>query len=115
MGHRLINDATQALAHLWQITIANGFHKKLTQRLVVEDSPAAQHMKQLSHICLIHLVDLRQQGKENITLARPFGHQVPQMAHFRLSNSMDAPEALLNAIRIPRQVIVDHEVRALQV
>ena len=37
------------------------------------------------------------------------------MADFRLPDAMDAPETLLQAIGVPRQVIVNHQVRALQV
>ena len=113
MGHRLIDDATQAFSHLWQITIANGFNKKLTQRLVVEDGPASQHMEELSHVRLAHLVDLREQCTEDVALSSPCGHQVPQVTDFCLSNSMDTPETLLNPIRIPWQVIVHHEVSTL--
>src|SRR6516225_3192392 len=37
------------------------------------------------------------------------------MANLRLADAVDASEALLDAIGIPRQVVVDHQVSALQV
>src|SRR3954462_3785818 len=37
------------------------------------------------------------------------------MADLRLTNAVDAPEALLQAVRIPRQIVVHHQVGALQV
>ena len=37
------------------------------------------------------------------------------MADFRLADAVDAAEALLQAVRIPGQVVVDHQVGALQV
>ena len=37
------------------------------------------------------------------------------MTHLGLADAVDAPEALLQAVGVPRQVVVDHEVGALQV
>src|SRR5262245_52135214 len=37
------------------------------------------------------------------------------MAHFSLANSVNASETLLNAIGVPGEVVVDHEMRPLQV
>src|SRR5262249_11103278 len=42
--------------------------------------------------------------------------EVPKVTHFGLADAMNAAEALLKSIRIPRQVVVDHQVgAALQV
>ena len=37
------------------------------------------------------------------------------MADLRLTDTMNATEALLQTVRVPWKVIVDHQVRALQV
>ncbi|MBT9156924.1 MAG: hypothetical protein DDT37_01915 [Firmicutes bacterium] len=37
------------------------------------------------------------------------------MAHLGLPNAMNAPETLLEAVRVPGEVVVDHKVGALQV
>ena len=37
------------------------------------------------------------------------------MAYLGLADAMDAAEALLQAVRIPRQVVVHHQVRALEI
>lgn len=37
------------------------------------------------------------------------------MANLSLLDAMDPPKALLQAIRVPRQVVVDHQVRTLKV
>ena len=37
------------------------------------------------------------------------------MAHFPLADAVDAAETLLDPVRVPRQVVIDHEVRPLQV
>jgi hypothetical protein len=44
-----------------------------------------------------------------------FGDEIPKMAYLRLANPMDAPEPLLDAIRVPGQIVVHHQVGALQV
>ena len=37
------------------------------------------------------------------------------MAHLGLADAVDPAEPLLDAVGVPRQVVVDHEVGALQV
>jgi len=37
------------------------------------------------------------------------------MADLLLANTVDAPEALFEAIRIPGQVVIDHEIGVLEV
>ena len=37
------------------------------------------------------------------------------MADFGLANAVDAAEALLDAIGVPRQIVIDHQVSALKV
>ena len=44
-----------------------------------------------------------------------FGDEVPHVADLALANAVYSPEALLDAVRVPRQVVVDDEVGALQV
>ena len=37
------------------------------------------------------------------------------MADLGLADPVDTPEPLLDSVRVPRQVVVDHQVRTLQV
>src|SRR5688500_15552235 len=37
------------------------------------------------------------------------------MAHFGLADAVDATESLLKPVRVPREVVVDHQVRTLKV
>jgi hypothetical protein len=37
------------------------------------------------------------------------------MAHLRLTDAVNAPKALLKAVGVPGEIIVDHQVRPLQV
>ncbi len=43
------------------------------------------------------------------------GDQVPEAADLFLADAVDAAEALLDAVGVPRQVVVDHQVRSLQI
>src|SRR2546430_16335427 len=52
---------------------------------------------------------------ENLALAGLCGNQVPEVAHLRLSDAVDTPETLLQAVGVPGQGIVDHQVCALQI
>ena len=52
---------------------------------------------------------------EDLALAGVVGDQVPQVADLGLADAVDAAEPLLDPVRVPRQVVVDHQVRALQV
>ncbi len=61
------------------------------------------------------LLDLREEALEHHALAGPVSHEVPQVADLLLADAVDAAEALLNPVRVPRQVVVDHQVRPLQV
>jgi len=61
------------------------------------------------------LFELVEQGAIHIAFAGLLGHEVPEMADLRLANAVDATEALLQAVGVPWQVVVDHQVGALQV
>ena len=37
------------------------------------------------------------------------------MAHFRLADTVDTPETLLKTVGVPGQIVVDHQMRPLQV
>jgi hypothetical protein len=64
---------------------------------------------------LAGLVELFEEAPVNVALARFLGHKVPEVAHLGLADAMNAPKALLNAIRVPGQIVIDHQMRALKV
>ena len=61
------------------------------------------------------LFQLLEQPPVDVALAGLVGDQVPQVADLRLADAVDAAEALFQAVRVPGQVVVDHQVGALQV
>ncbi|MNP11897.1 hypothetical protein D3C76_1041070 [compost metagenome] len=52
---------------------------------------------------------------ENLTLSGLLGNDVPQMADLRLANAVDTTKALFETIRVPGEVVIDHQVGVLQV
>ena len=50
-----------------------------------------------------------------MSFARVLGNQIPQVTNFFLPDTVNAPKTLLQTIWIPRQVVVNHQVRVLQV
>ena len=97
-----------------QLAEANGFDQQFAQRFALE-LELAQHVEHLATQGLARLFELLQQPEIDITFTCAFGHQVPQVAGFGLADTVDAPEALFNAVRVPGQVVIDHQVRALEV
>ena len=87
--------------------------QELAQRRLGEGRP--EHVEHLAAVGLALLLDLQQQTLEHLALARVLGDEVPQPAHLALADAVDAPEPLLDPVRVPRQVVVDHQVSGLQV
>ena len=79
------------------------------------DLRVAQHVIHLVAQSLPLILQLLQKPFEHLAFPGGKGHQIPQMAHFGLADAVDAPEALLDPVRVPRQVVVDHQVGPLQV
>ena len=75
----------------------------------------AQHVEDLSAQSRPSLLQLLQQLEIDLTLTGLVGHQVPQMADLGLADAVDAAKALLQAVGVPWQVVVHHEVSPLQV
>jgi hypothetical protein len=64
---------------------------------------------------LSRLLQLIQQLAIDVAFASFVCHQVPEVAHLGLADPVDATEPLLEAVGVPRQVIVDHQVSPLEV
>ena len=64
---------------------------------------------------LAGLLQFFEQALVYVALACLGGDQVPEMADLGLADAVDAAETLLEAVGVPGQVVVDHEVGALEV
>ena len=115
VGDAGINDAVEFVLDLGLVAIADGLDKQVTQRPLLEGVGVAEHVEQVAVVGDRHLVDLRQQPGEHVSLAGVAGDHVPQVADLALADAVDAAEALLDAVRVPGQVVVHHQVRTLKV
>ena len=93
--------------------VANGFHQQLAQRHLRKE--IAQDIEDLAVERLALRLQFAQQPFVDVAFARLAGDQVPQVADLRLADAVNTAETLLQPVGIPGQVVVDHQVRALQV
>ena len=96
------------------LAIANGLDQQFSQRLAFEDE-LSKHVEYLSTQGLARLLQFLQQGEIDLALARLVRDQIPEVANLGLADAMDPPESLFQAVRVPGQVVVDHQVRTLKV
>ena len=61
------------------------------------------------------LRQLFEQPAIDVAFARLLGDQIPEMADFRLADAVNASEALLEPVRVPGQVVIHHQVGALEI
>ena len=61
------------------------------------------------------LLNLIEQALKDGAFTCLVGHQIPKPTHLGLANAVDAPKSLLDAIGIPRQIVVDHQVGHLKI
>src|SRR6266571_8976873 len=112
--HAVFDGPREARAHCGLVAVADGLDKEIPQRPALE-LELAQHVENLSAQGLPGLLELLQQPPIDVALARFLGHQVPQVADLGLADAVDPAEPLLQAVRVPGQVVVHHQVRALEV
>ena len=104
----------QAGAHLGLVAVADGLDQQFAQRTPLE-LELAEHVEDLAAERLARLFELLQQPAIDVAFAGLVRHQVPEVADLGLADAVDAAEALLEAVGVPRQVVVDHQVGALEV
>src|SRR5690606_25284628 len=85
----------------------------LAQRALVEGG--AEDVEDLAAIGLALFFEPEEEAAEDVAFAGAFGDEVPEAAHLCLADAVDAAEALLDAVRVPWEVVVDDEVRGLEV
>ena len=95
------------------LVLADRFDQQVLQRRV--DVGVAEHVVDLVAVHAALLLDLLEQPLEHLAFAGLVGDEVPQVARLLLADAVDAAEALLDPVRVPRQVVVDHQVGDLQV
>lgn len=106
-----VDDAVEVGADIGLFAIADGSDQEILEGLVTKD--LAQDIKDRAAELVTLAGQLLEEALPDLALAGFMGNEVPEVAHLPLADSMDAAEALLDSIGVPRQVVVDHEVGAL--
>ena len=113
MAGRVVDHLQEARLDLGLLAVADRLDQEVAQRLLLEQlaedvvDPAAER--------LARRLELLQEAGVDRALAGLVGDQVPEVADLGLADAVDAAEALLEAVGVPGQVVVDHEVGALEV
>jgi hypothetical protein len=111
---RLVDDPCHLIPDLGAVTETDRLDEELTQRLALEGQ-LAEHVEDGPAQGLNLDGDLLEQASVDVTLAGPVSDEVPEVAGLGLADPVDPSEPLLDAIGVPRQVVVDHEVGALEI
>lgn len=93
--------------------IPDGFQQNVFQGTILEHfTQDIEHPA--SKVCSLNL-QLIKKTLENITFPCFQGDHIPQIASLCLTNSMNTAKSLLDPIRVPRQIVVDHQIGVLKV
>ena len=92
------------------IAIADRIDQQVAQRVALEQF--AQHVVDLAAERGPRLFKLFEKPAIDFALARVGGAEVPEVTDLGLADAVDAAEPLFQPVRVPRQVVVHHEVRA---
>ncbi len=108
--HRVVHLLEEATLRLWGVAVADGVHQEVAKGLALEQ--LAKDVVDFATQGGPGLLQLLQEALVDLALAGVGRAQVPEVADLGLADAVDAPEALLQTVRVPRQVVVDHEVGA---
>ena len=108
-----VDDLVHLRLHVGAFAVLDGVQQQVAQRGLGEG--LAEDVEDLAAVGLAHLLELLQQSGEHLAFAGVRGDEVPEPADLFLADAVDATEALLDAVGVPRQVVVDHQVRGLKV
>ena len=95
------------------VVVVEGVAEEVAQGDLLEGAP--EDVEDLAAQRGAGLVKLFEESFVDRAFAGLAGDEVPEMADLALAEAVDASEALFNAVGVPGQVVVDHEVGALEV
>ena len=110
---QVVDDLMEAGLDLGPVAVPDRLDEQVAEPLLAEE--LAQDVEDPTTKGLPLQLDLFEEALVYVALARLFRQQIPEMAYFGLPDAVDAAEPLFEAVRVPGQVIVDHQMRALQV
>src|SRR5690606_28295007 len=109
-----VHGPIQSCLDLRLVAVAYGFDKQIPKRSSSELN-LAEDVEHLTAQRLARFGELIEQLAIDIALAGFLSNQVPQVANLCLSDPVNPSKPLLDSVRVPWQVVVDHQVCALKV
>ena len=110
----LVHDCQQPGFHLWLVAVTYGFQQQFTQGAILKGQ-LAQYIKNLPAQRITLLGELFQQPEIDFAFPRILGNKVPEVAYLGLPDAVNAAKTLLKTVRVPRQVIINHQMRPLKI
>ena len=95
------------------VVVADGVEQEVLEAAFLEDF--AEDVEDTAIEGFVDGFQLGEQAVIDLALAGLLGDEVPQVTDLVLADAVDAPEALFEAVRVPRQVVIDHEIGVLEV
>ena len=112
--YAVFDGAGKACSYLRLIPVSDGLDQEFAERPSLE-LQLAEYVEHLPTERLPRLIELFQQPAVDVTLSSLLGHEVPKVTDLGLADAMDPSKSLLDPVRIPWQVVVHHQMGALQV
>lgn len=108
------DDAFEAGAGFGSVVLADGVDEEFLERLALENF--AEHVEHgVGTEGFALFFEFAEEAVKDFAFAGVLGDEVPEVALVALADAVDAAETLFEAVGVPGEVVVDHEVRALEV
>src|SRR5690606_12328307 len=103
----------EARTDLRVVPVPHRLDQQVAERVVLERPP--EDVEDLALVRPGLLLQLGQQPEVDLALPGVPRHALPEVAHLGLADPVEAAQTLLDAVGVPREVVVDHEMRPLEV
>ena len=91
---------------VFALAVLDGLEQEVLQRRPLEQ--LAEHIVNAPAERFARRLQLLQKPRIHLALAGIGGNQIPQVADLGLPDAVNAPEALLDLVRVPGQIVIDH-------
>ena len=108
-----IEDAVEPCLGLGIIALADGSNEDVAQRGLLKD--CAEDIKNGSAERGAFIFQLFKEAEVNVTLAGVMGNEIPEVADLALADAVNPSKSLFEPVGVPGQIVIDHEVRTLEV
>ena len=103
----LVDFLSQPRANFRLVAVADRLHEQVLEARLLEDF--AQDVEYTALQSLAFDLQLLQQAVVNVAFTRFFCHEVPEVANLGLTDAVNTTETLLQPVRIPGQIVIDHQ------